>query len=357
MAGEASRGQGVPGAQRKYRRLSQATAGFRGWCRGGNTVTGKVIVTGAAGFIGSHLCEHLLDKGYRVIGIDSLTDYYSPERKRGHIKQAIGHKGFTLVEEDLNDCDIETLLDETECVFHLAAQAGVRGSWGSEFNHYVSSNIVATQRLLEVLKGHGSIPLVFASSSSVYGDTREIPMREGQSLKPVSPYGATKLSAEHLCELYHINFGLRYVALRYFTVFGPRQRPDMAFSRFITASLGDEPVEVYGEGTQTRDFTYVSDAVAATAQAMLYDGPQRVFNIGGGNRSSILDVLSTIERLIGKKLEIRFDAPAKGDVLDTWADTGRARAELGFEPTVSLETGLEAEIDWYRSHLRVMEGG
>jgi UDP-glucose 4-epimerase len=320
-------------------------------------VTGKVIVTGAAGFIGSHLCEHLLDKGYRVIGIDSLTDYYSPERKRGHLERAIGHEGFTLIEEDLNDCDIETVLDGAGCVFHLAAQAGVRSSWGCEFDHYVSSNIMATQRLLEVLKGHGSVPLVFASSSSVYGDTREIPMHEGQMLKPVSPYGATKLSAEHLCELYHINFGLRYIALRYFTVFGPRQRPDMAFSRFITASLGGEPVEVYGDGTQTRDFTYVSDAVAATAQAMHYDGRERVFNIGGGNRSSILDVLTTIGRLIGKEPEIRFCEPAKGDVLDTWADTDRARAELGFEPTVSLETGLEAEIEWYRSHLRVRKRG
>ncbi|MCW3991183.1 MAG: GDP-mannose 4,6-dehydratase [Candidatus Bathyarchaeota archaeon] len=318
---------------------------------------GKVLVTGAAGFIGSHLCERILDEGYRVTGIDCFTDYYSPERKRSHLAKALEHDSFTLVEADLNDCDLLDLLSGSECVFHLAAQAGVRRSWGGEFFHYTNSNILATQRILEALKELDSVKLIHSSSSSVYGETRDLPMREDHRLNPVSPYGATKLSAEHLCELYRVNYGVSYTALRYFTVYGPRQRPDMAFSRFITSALRGEPLEVFGDGKQTRDFTYVTDAVEANLGALGYGGPARIFNIGGGSRVSILEVLEIIGRETGERLDIRHLERAKGDVMDTWADTSRARSEIGFSPEVSLEDGLEMEIEWYRNHLEVNSEG
>jgi UDP-glucose 4-epimerase len=312
----------------------------------------KVVVTGAAGFIGSHLCERLLDEGHAVTGIDSFTDYYDPERKRAHLAPVSGHDRFTLIRDDLNEHDIAALLDGAVCVFHLAAQAGVRKSWGTEFSHYVESNILATQRILEALKGRRGVKLVYSSSSSVYGETTELPMTEEQRPRPISPYGATKLAAEHLCELYRTGFGVRYTSLRYFTVYGPRQRPDMAFSRFVTAALRGEPIEVYGDGAQTRDFTYVSDAVEANMLAWRYDGRRHIFNIGGGSRVSILDVLKAIEEETGSTLEVRFTERAKGDVTDTWADTAKARGELGFAPAVSLADGLRNEIAWYRDYLQ-----
>jgi len=319
-------------------------------------VNGKVVVTGAAGFIGSHLCERLLDEGHEVLGVDSFTDYYSPERKRQHLARCAGRSGFTLAEENLATCDIARLLEGARGVFHLAAQAGVRKSWGREFALYIESNILATQRLLEALKDAPSIPLVHSSSSSVYGETRLLPMREDHPTAPLSPYGATKLSGEHLCELYRLNYGVTYRALRYFTVYGPRQRPDMAFSRFISAALAGNRIEIYGDGRQTRDFTYVSDAVDANIRAFRYAGPQTVFNIGGGSRVPLLDVLAVMERELGARLDVRFVERAKGDVTDTWADTARARDALGFAPRVSLEEGIRNEIAWYREYLGTAEG-
>ena len=313
------------------------------------------VVTGAAGFIGSHLCERLLADGWSVRGLDCFTDYYSPERKRTHIAAALRHERFALVEEDCNDCDLAALLDGVDVVFHLAAQAGVRRSWGAEFHHYVDANIRATQRLLEALR-RSPARLVFSSSSSVYGDTTELPMREEHQLSPVSPYGATKLAGEHLCELYRANFNISYAALRYFTVYGPRQRPDMAFSIFIEAALDGRAGDVYGDGRQTRDFTFVDDAVEANVLAAAYEGEERIFNIGGGSRVSILDVLDRIGALAGGPPEIRFLERAKGDVLDTWADTSRARSELGFSPRVDLDTGLAREVAWYESR-RTSEKG
>ena len=312
-------------------------------------MSGKALVTGAAGFIGSHLSERLVSDGWSVTGIDSFTDYYDPQRKRMHISGLTGSKNFNLVEEDLNSCDLAAHLEGVSCVFHLAAQAGVRRSWGAEFSHYIDSNILATQKLLEAMKGMG-IPIVYSSSSSVYGDTRNLPMREDHVTSPVSPYGATKLSAEHLCELYRINFGQRYAALRYFTVYGPRQRPDMAFSRFILAALGGGEIEVYGDGKQTRDFTFVLDAVEANVLASGYGGEENIFNIGGGSRSSVLDVIEIIRRETGGDPPVRFMEKARGDVLDTWADTSKAAGELGFTPAIGLEEGLRREIEWYRNH-------
>ncbi len=312
-------------------------------------MNGKALVTGAAGFIGSHLCERLVSDGWSVTGIDSFTDYYDPRRKRENISGLARSKDFTLVEEDLNTSRLAGHLKGVSCVFHLAAQAGVRRSWGAEFSHYIDSNILATQKLLEAMKDTG-IPIVYSSSSSVYGDTRDLPMREDHVTSPVSPYGATKLSAEHLCELYRVNFGMRYTALRYFTVYGPRQRPDMAFSRFINAALHGGSIEVYGDGKQTRDFTFVHDAVEANILASRYLGSERIFNIGGGSRSSVLDVIEVIRRETGSDPRVLFMEKARGDVLDTWADTSKAAAELGFTPSIGLQEGLRREIEWYRNH-------
>ncbi len=315
-----------------------------------------VVVTGAAGFIGSHLCERLLDDGYAVRGVDCFTDYYSPRRKRLHLAAAVGREGFTLLEEDLARCDVGRLVEGASAVYHLAAQAGVRRSWGAEFTHYLESNILATQRLLEALKDRGGVKLVYSSSSSVYGDTKELPMREDHPVAPVSPYGATKLSAEQLCELYRVNFDVEYVALRYFTVYGPRQRPDMAFSRFITAALEGGAIEIYGDGRQTRDFTHVSDAVEANIAACAYGGPERIFNIGGGSRASVLEVVKIIEEEAGGTVRIDFKERARGDVRDTWADTTRAARELGFRPRTGLRDGVRSEVVWYREYFAAAEG-
>jgi nucleoside-diphosphate-sugar epimerase len=316
----------------------------------------KVIVTGAAGFIGSHLCERLLGEGREVVAIDSFTDYYSPERKREHIAPCLDNERFTLVEEDLNTADLPALFGSAGAVFHLAAQAGVRRSWGAEFDHYTEANILATQKILEALRRAKGVRLIHSSSSSVYGETSDLPMLESHQLKPISPYGATKLSAEHLCELYRVNYGIDYTALRYFTVYGPRQRPDMAFSRFITSALAGGPIEIYGDGRQTRDFTFVSDAVEANMLACRYEGDERIFNIGGGARISILEVLDLLGGAIGNPLDIRFTDRAKGDVTDTWADTTLARKELGYRPVVPIEEGLDREVAWYRDHLGRSEG-
>lgn len=311
----------------------------------------RVLVTGAAGFIGSNLCERLIDDGYHVTAIDSFTDYYNPARKHRNLSDIISHKNFELIEEDINSCDIREIIGDSRAVFHLAAQAGVRMSWGKEFSVYVDSNILTTQKILEALKENKRTKLVYSSSSSVYGQTDKLPMREDQRLKPVSPYGVTKLSGEHLCELYRINFGVNTVSLRYFTVYGPRQRPDMAFSRFIIAALTGGEIEIYGDGRQTRDFTFVSDAVEANMAAMLYDGGETIFNIGGGSRVSVLEVLEILKNRISNDFDISFLDRAKGDVLDTWADTSSAKRELGFSPRIDLKEGIEREIDWYRNFL------
>lgn len=311
-------------------------------------MTGRMVVTGAAGFIGSHLCERLLDDGHEVLGIDCFSDYYPASRKREHVAALAGRRGFRLVEEDLVRADLDRLLDGAAAVFHLAAQAGVRASWGEHFGAYLDANVLATQRLLEALAKRPGARLVHASSSSVYGETRRLPMREDHPLEPLSPYGATKLAGEHLVDLYRRNHGIDCRMLRFFTVYGPRQRPDMAFSRFIEAGLRGASVELFGDGSQTRDFTYVSDAVDSAILALRYGGPHTVFNVGGGSRASLAEVIRLVEDGLGAPLALRRSGRAKGDVTDTWADTTRARAELGFEPRVALADGIAREIAWYR---------
>jgi UDP-glucose 4-epimerase len=236
-------------------------------------------------------------------------------------------------------------------VFHLAAQAGVRKSWGRDFEIYTVNNVEATQRLLEACTRVTLEKIVYASSSSVYGDDTAMPMREDMMLQPVSPYGVTKLAAEQLCYLYHVNFGLPTVSLRYFTVYGPRQRPDMGFHKFLRAAILGQPITVYGDGEQTRDFTYVHDAVTATVAAATRGVPSRVYNVGGGSRVTVNEVLEMVGRVSGCRPVITVDAAQKGDMRHTYADTSRARADLGFVPAVGLEAGLAAEYQWLSKNL------
>ena len=306
----------------------------------------NALVTGAAGFIGSHLAECLLDNGARVTGIDCFTDHYARSIKEANVSTLRERSGFQFVESRIEDADLAGLLHGTTHVFHLAAQAGVRRSWGREFCLYTACNVDATQVLLEACAGIPLERFVYASSSSVYGDNVELPMRETTRPQPVSPYGVTKLAAEHLCQLYHVSYGVPAVSLRYFTVYGPRQRPDMAFHRFITSALRETPIGVYGDGEQTRDFTFIADASAATAAAATRGVPGRIYNIGGGSRVSVNRVLEQIAQCTGRTLDIHREAPEKGDMRDTYADTRLAQSDLGFGPTVSLEEGIRAEYRW-----------
>jgi nucleoside-diphosphate-sugar epimerase len=309
----------------------------------------RALVTGAAGFIGSTLTDRLLQDGADVVGIDCFTDYYPRALKERNLADARQSARFAFVDDDLLDVDMDALLDGVTHVFHLAAQAGVRKSWGRDFDVYVSNNISATQRLLEACAGRSLDRIVYASTSSVYGDEASIPMREDQRLQPVSPYGVSKLAAEHLGHLYHVNHGLPFVALRYFTVYGPRQRPDMGFHRFLTAAMEGRALSRYGDGEQTRDFTYVADAVTATVAAADKGVPGRVYNIGGGSRVTVNHVFEIIGGLTGSPVAIEQQPPQKGDMRDTYADTSRAAADFGFEPSITLEQGLAEEYAWLRS--------
>jgi UDP-glucose 4-epimerase len=309
----------------------------------------KALVTGAAGFIGSHLTAALLDRGAAVVGLDCFTDYYARATKEKNLEENSLREQFRFVENAIAGADLPALLDGVTHVFHLAAQAGVRKSWGKDFTTYTVNNVEATQILLEACVGRSIERFVYASSSSVYGDAVAIPMREDALPQPLSPYGVTKLAAEHLCMLYHANYAVPACAMRYFTVYGPRQRPDMAFHRFIKAALREEPISLYGDGAQTRDFTFVADAAAATIAAGERGVPGRAYNIGGGSRVSMNDVLTIIERTVGHPLRINREAAQKGDMRDTYADTARARQDLGFAPAVSLEEGIQAEYRWLSS--------
>ncbi len=316
----------------------------------------KILVTGAAGFIGSHLCESLLDKGFDVVGVDSIHANYEPRFKRENLA-ALAGRNFSLIEASLNDLPLDAVLKEVSCVFHLAALAGVRDSWRERFDEYVDNNVRATQRLCEAMLRGGTPKFVYASSSSVYGETRELPMSETHPTRPLSPYGVTKLAGEALCLLYGTNYGLPVVALRFFTVFGPRQRPDMAFHRFIKAGLEERPLTVYGNGTQTRDFTFVSDVVDACLLAMAYAGDQTVFNVGGGSRITVNAVLDILSDARPGGLDVRYEAVAKGDVTHTYADIGRAREELGYAPKTNVEEGIAREVAWLRAVRKKIAGG
>ena len=311
-------------------------------------------MTGAAGFIGSHLVEQLLANGAHVIGIDCFTDYYARELKDANLEVARRHDRFTLVERRLQDADLDLLLRDVTHVFHFAAQAGVRKSWGVDFGVYTADNINATQMLLEACTRTELSKVVYASSSSVYGDGGELPMNEDHKPQPVSPYGVSKLAGEQLCYLYWVAHRVPTVSLRFFTVYGPRQRPDMAFNRFLRAMLDGNPIPLYGTGEQTRDFTFVSDAVSAASAAADRGEPGSVYNIGGGARVSINHVLEMMAVCTGTRPRIDRHAVQMGDMRDTYADTTAARRALGFSPTVPLESGIEAEYQWISTTLPVV---
>ena len=306
----------------------------------------RALITGVAGFIGSTLAERLLNDGADVVGLDCFTDFYPRPSKERNLAAARRHPHFRFVESRIQDADLASLLADRTHVFHLAAQAGVRKSWGTDFGVYTSNNIEATQVLLEACVPLTLERLVYASSSSVYGDTVPMPMREDALPQPVSPYGVTKLAAEQLCYLYHVNYRVPAVSVRYFTVYGPRQRPDMGFHKFLRATLLREPITVYGDGEQTRDFTFVHDAVSATIAAGVRGVPGRVYNIGGGSRVSVNRVLEMIGRVSGRTPLVTVDPAQKGDMRHTYAETLLARTDLGFMPTVGLEEGLAAEYAW-----------
>ncbi|HLJ67318.1 MAG TPA: NAD-dependent epimerase/dehydratase family protein [Chloroflexota bacterium] len=310
----------------------------------------RSIVTGAAGFIGSHLAERLIALGHDVVGIDSFTPYYDPTIKRANVAGLLNSPRFQLIEANLATADLEPIVAGADYVFHQAAQAGVRASWGSSFSGYTEYNVLATQRLLEALKEHRPRKVVYASSSSVYGDAA-LPMRETARPQPVSPYGVTKLAAEHLCHLYRVNHGLPTVSLRYFTVYGPRQRPDMGIHKFIHAILSGKSITVYGDGRQSRDFTYVTDIVEANILAALTPTEETVFNIGGGTRITVRDLLALIERISGRRANVVHAGTQHGDVGHTASDSQRARTQLNFAPSVDLAEGLYRQVVWHRQTL------
>ncbi len=313
---------------------------------------GIALVTGAAGFIGSHLAEQLLSENFQVIGLDCFTDYYPRAVKEANLTMLRHSGNFRFVEGDLCTFDVQSLLTRkgVRYIFHIAGQAGVRPSWGNNFDPYVTHNIVATQRLLEACREVELERFIFASSSSVYGDAEKFPTDEEQLPRPLSPYGVTKLAAEHLCFLYAKQFQLPVVALRYFSVYGPRQRPDMAFRIFIDAILREQPIPLLGDGEQTREFTFVTDIVQANlAAARASDVLGRVYNIGGGARVTMNEALDVLRKVTGKSIRVEYQPRAPGDHRHGGADISRAQRELHYAPRVGLEEGLRQQFEWQRA--------
>ncbi len=306
----------------------------------------KALVTGCAGFIGSHLTDRLLKEGFQVIGIDRFADYYAREIKEKNISGALTNKAFDLIEQDILETEN---FPEVDYVFHQAAQAGVRGSWGKSFEIYTRDNIQSTQRLLEFYKDRKIKKFVYASSSSVYGDV-DLPMRETSILKPFSPYGVTKLAAENLCYLYYRNYQVPVISLRYFTVYGPRQRPEMAINLFVRAVLNGEEISVYGDGNQTRDFTYVDDIIEANILSASHNVSGEVFNVGGGSRISVKELAKKIEKYTGEKAKLEYIEAQPGDVRDTLADTGKISKELHWQPKVGIDEGLQRYVSWFQDN-------
>lgn len=324
-------------------------------CEKEKSLLSRILVTGAAGFIGSHLVDRLLEAGHEVTGLDCFTDYYSRETKQQNISRAVVHERFRFIEGDLLRLDLDEVIGGVDEVAHLAGEPGVRTSWGERFSIYTERNVQTTQRLLEAATRNGLERFVYASSSSVYGPDDGGPVDEETPCRPASPYGLSKLAAEELVRLYGREYDVPATILRYFTVYGPRQRPEMALSRFISLAYQGEPVEVFGDGSQMREMTYVSDVVEATvaALAMQPQGLPRAYNVGGGTRTTVRNLVRLVGEIMGERLEVGYGPPVSGDVRSTWADSGRAARELGYEPGVALEEGIEAQIRWALAGHRV----
>jgi nucleoside-diphosphate-sugar epimerase len=307
----------------------------------------NIVITGAAGFIGSHLSEALLKLGHTVTGIDHLEQTANRGIKENNIKLVLDHPNFHWQSINLLDANLEQFVGDVDVIFHLAGLAGVRNSWGDSFTDYLQANVLLTQKILEACRKATKLKkLVYASSSSVYGGGNDLYSSEQSPTLPISPYGLTKLAGEQLCALYHKQYGLPYSALRYFTVFGPRQRPDMGFHRFMKAALLDQSLTIYGNGEQTRDFTYVSDLVEANINAMSYSKHGNVFNIGGVERASVNEVILKIERVSGKQLQLAYLPEQPGDPFATGANISLARAELGYNPIISLDEGMSKQWNY-----------
>lgn len=304
------------------------------------------LVTGCAGFIGSTLAERLLHEGYKVRGIDTFTDYYPRWIKERNLSSLLQKKDFTFLEEDILKTDHKELFQNIDIVFHQAAQAGVRASWGRDFIVYTDNNIRVTQILLEAAREVHLQNFIYASSSSVYGEREDLPMREEDPLHPSSPYGVTKLAAENLCYLYYLNYRIPTTSLRYFTVYGPRQRPDMAFHRFGKAILKGEEITIFGDGGQSRDFTYIDDIVEANLLAAKKRGEGEVFNIGGGSQITIKEVLEILEELTGNQALLKNIEVQKGDVRHTKGCTKKAQDILAYKPCITIKEGLKEELRW-----------
>jgi UDP-glucuronate 4-epimerase len=310
----------------------------------------RLLVTGSAGFIGSHTVERLLADGHHVRGVDCFTDNYDPELKRANVAAVLDHPHHELVEADLVTADPHELLDGVDAVLHLAGQPGVRDSWADGFETYVQRNVVATQRLLEAAKGSGISRFAAASSSSVYGDAETYPTTEAALPRPVSPYGVTKLAAEHLCTLYATNFDVPTVSLRYFTVYGPRQRTDMALRRMIDMTLAGESFPLYGDGSVSRSFTYVGDVVEANLAALFHPAPAgTVVNVANESTASMRELIELVGDAVGTPVQIDRHAAAAGDAQRTGGSSEHAREVLGWSPTTSLRDGVTAMVEWCRS--------
>lgn len=318
----------------------------------------RCLVTGAAGFVGSHIAERLLADGHEVCGIDAFIDYYDRSIKEQNLERSRCWSSFSFLEGNLVSMPLLSVVEGIDWIFHQAAQAGVRASWGEEFTRYIECNVLATQRLLEVALRMGGIKrFVNASSSSIYGDTSPLPIQENAPLHPVSPYGVTKLAAENLCTLYHRNFEVPTVSLRYFTVYGPRQRPDMAFHRFCKALLRNEPIRLYDDGNQTRDFTYIGDIVEANMRAAIsQEAVGQVMNIAGGSHVDLHSVLALLQQISDRPVKVYFEARQHGDVRHTFADIQRAQQLLDYYPRVSLEDGLMQEFNYVQSKYKQVIG-
>jgi nucleoside-diphosphate-sugar epimerase len=299
----------------------------------------RYLVTGAAGFIGSHLAETLVEQGHGVVALDSFTDYYDPRRKRANAE------GLDVLEADIVEAELDELLDGVDGVFHLAGQPGVRASFGPDFEHYVTRNVHASGRLFEAAARRG-VRVVYASSSSIYGDAESYPTSEDAVPRPIAPYGVTKLCVEHLAYAHARTTGLDAVGLRYFTVYGPRQRPDMAFTSMLEALAGGGTFRLYGDGTRSRSFTYVADAVAGTIVALERGKRGEIYNVGGGEEASMAAAIALAEEIAGRELAVERHGEAAGDVRRTRADVSKAERDLGWAPTTSLADGLATQWDW-----------
>ncbi len=311
----------------------------------------KVLITGVAGFIGSNLCKKLLNAGIKCSGIDKLTDYYDIKQKRYNLKPLLGNSNFTFYEKDILKYDPDDLIKKNDFIIHLAAQSGVFKSWGKNFNIYVNNNLLTTQLLLETLIKYPKKKLIFASSSSIYGNTNKYPMREDNLLNPISPYGLTKLSCEKMIELYNYSYGINYLSLRFFTVYGPAQRPDMAFHKFFKSIVDHKPIYIYGDGNQVRDFTFVEDVTDFIKYLIISNTKWNYsLNVGGGHKITVNEVIDLIFSITGQFTILKHTEDQKGDMRVTHSDITLARQKFSYNPKYNIEQGLKEEWEWIQNY-------